>query len=823
MGKTLEFAVNLSMLMSGNLEQRLTPALASLGKLEQKTRELQRTSGQISSYQKQSTSLTQLEQKVTKARERYESLGRQLSETAKPNAKLRADYAQALQQYEKLNSSLTTQRQKVDELGKSLESAGVKTSDLSRHQGELQSSIEKNVQAQKRLTDAQNRYAQLRAKFDWGNIKGDVIKSAAIISAFKQPITVAMNFDQAMAQVRAVKTMTQEEFTKLETQAMELGASTRFSATQAANTQENLARAGMSIKDITAAMPAVLSMAGAEGMDLAQAGSIISDSLGGMNLGGEYAGRLADVMAYTSANSNTNIALIGEAFKVVGPVLSQQGATMEQIASYIGVMANKGYKGSEAGNALASTTMRLSNLPKKARDMLLGIGLDPRMFQTKEGRMVELPEIMKMIDSAMKSKNLGENQQLAILSEVFGKNQGKAMSAFLTASAQGQVDTMQTGVYNDSFGKAAEMNRTRNDTLKGDITSLESAWEGFMIRIGKPLEPINRFFTQTLTEGLQKATAFMNEHAGFFDLVIQSCYALGGIKIATTVFRYFSLGIEYFSSWRAVKVAEKAAELATAGANAGTLAANMSGAAKGASLFGMSLNTALGVIGLIAFASYEIYTHWEDITAAAQRAGEAIQNIDTNKFTQAKAGTLSRSDADYGVAVMSSTYMPPEIPAHAFGGILTSPHIGLVAEAGPEAIIPLRDKSRGIQVLSQAAKILGLPDIFTKQEGKPTPVSTSREVNTLTSRASTSATATATASTSNTSLKELSNNVTQAGSSISNDSTNALRTGSMNFSPTYNITVNGGEREQSIGENIRAVIEDTMSEMMSRMERVSYA
>ena len=172
---------------------------------------------------------------------------------------------------------------------------------------------------------------------------------------------------------------------------------------------------------------------------------------------------------------------------------------------------------------------------------------------------------------------------------------------------------------------------------------------------------------------------------------------------------------------------------------------------------------------------------------------------------------------------MSSTYMPPEIPAHAFGGILTSPHIGLVAEAGPEAIIPLRDKSRGIQVLSQAAKILGLPDIFTKQEGKPTPVSTSREVNTLTSRASTSATATATASTSNTSLKELSNNVTQAGSSISNDSTNALRTGSMNFSPTYNITVNGGEREQSIGENIRAVIEDTMSEMMSRMERVSYA
>ena len=87
MGKTLEFAVNMSMIMSGNFDQRLTPALASLGKLEQKTRELQRTSGQISSYQKQTTSLTQLEQKVTKARERYESLGKQISETSKPSAK----------------------------------------------------------------------------------------------------------------------------------------------------------------------------------------------------------------------------------------------------------------------------------------------------------------------------------------------------------------------------------------------------------------------------------------------------------------------------------------------------------------------------------------------------------------------------------------------------------------------------------------------------------------------------------------------------------------------------------------------------------------
>lgn len=826
MGKVMDFTVNLSMLASGNFDQRLTPALDALSKLQQKTRELQRISGQVSSYQKQSTSLTQLEQKVAKARERYEQLGRQVSETSKPNAKLKADYAQALQQYEKLNASLTTQREKVDALGKSLESAGIKTSDLSRHQGELQSSIERNVQAQKRLADAQDRYARARAKMDWSNIKGDVVKSAMMISAFKQPIQVSMNFDQAMAQVRAVKTMTQEEFTKLESQAQALGASTQYTATQAANTQENLARAGMSIPDITAALPAVLSMAGAEGMDLAQAGSIIADSLGGMNLPGQFAGRLADVMAYTSANSNTNITQIGEAFKTAAPVLSKQGATMEQIAAYIGVMANKGYKGSEAGNALASTTMRLSSLPAKAREKLLGIGLDPRMFRTKEGRMVTLPEIMKMVDRAMKAKGLGENQQLEIITELFGKNQGKAMSAFMTASAEGQADTMQAGVYNDSFGKSAEMNAIRNDTLKGDITSLGSAWEGLMIRIGKPLEPINRFFTQTLTTGLQQLTKFMNEHEGFFNLVIESCYALGGIKVASTVLKYFRLGIEYFSAWRAVKIAEKGAELAAAGANAGTLAANIGNASAAAGTFGTKLPTALNWIGLIALASYEIYQHWDDITKAAERAGEAINSIDRSvPVQQLQAGATAgqrAGNANYHVRQMESMYSVPEVPQYAFGGILTRPHIGMVAEKGAEAVIPLTDRARGIPLVMRAAEILGLTSktfTSTATTSAQKSVNVNRSVSSLSgytgvnNRSENSSIITQ-AREMNNYVSEYSNRTFDGGTAVGNSA--------VTFTPTYNITVTG-EAQQGIAENIRSVIEETMNEIMSRMERLSYA
>ena len=890
MGKVLDFVVNLSMVTSGNFDQRVLPAIDAISKLQQKTRELQKTSGQISSYQKQSASITQLEQKAAKARERYEQLGRQVSDTSKPNAKLKADYAQALQQYEKLNDSLNKQKQNLEELGRTLESAGVKTGELSRHQSELQSSLTRTQEAQQRLTAAQNKYSQLRAKLDWSNIKMDVMKSAAIIAAFKQPVTVAMNFDQAMAQVRAVKTMTAEEFEKLETQAMELGASTQFSATQAANTQENLARAGMSIPDITAALPAVLSMAGAEGMDLAQAGSIIAKGLGGMNLEGKFAGRLADVLAYTSASSNTNIVEIGDAFKVVAPVLSKQGATMEQIASYIGVMANKGYTGSEAGNALASTTMRLANLPKKARDKLLNIGLDSRMFKTKEGRMVELPEIMKMIDSAMKAKNLGEFEQLDILSEVFGKSQGKAMSAFMSASAAGDADIMQNGVYNDSFGKAAEMNRTRNNTLKGDITSLSSAWEGLMIAIGKPLDAVNRSVVQVVTELLQKTTKFINENKDLMRIALRVGYIFGGWRVLGVVLKYGALLVKLPFAKLAVMGAAANAEAVAAGKSVGLLGhmfgllfhpiARLEAAFSG--LWALCLAHPFVAVFAAGAALIGLITHWdklkswwnswtiddvfaklpswaqEDIAKLKElwakywpdwkaRAEEAINwvgnlmkklidklsswldfelpswlgggNAGVNQVRNAGAALTGGNPPAIapGNPIISHTGGTGQFnsklrgaDAHALGGIFSRPHIGLVAEAGPEAIIPLRDKSRGLEVLTQTAQILGVP-IPENFSNKDTPIrrlSSSGQVINHSSILTQS--------------REMMNYVSQAGNNIFDGSNSTVRDSSMTFTPTYNITVTG-DNSQSVGENIRAVIEDTMNEILSRMERVSFA
>ena len=861
MGKTLDFVVNLSLATSGNFNAQVGPAAENMRRLSQQVQNLQKVSGNISGFQKQTQKLEALRQKLTAAQAKVKDMQATQKRGGLIDAKA---FTRANQEAARLQKLIQENTKTLGTFRTELKAAGVDTGDLAKAQANLQTQTERAKAAQDNLNAAQRRFKDIQGRLSWGNIQADVMKSAAFMKAFQKPIQVSMNFEQAMMQVRAVKTMTDEEFSRMEKQAKELGASTQFSATQAANTQENLARAGMSVQDITAAMPAVLNMAGAEGMDLAQAGSIIAKGLGGMGLEGKYAGRLADILAYTSASSNTNIAEIGEAFKVAAPVLSQQGATMEQIASYIGVMANKGYTGSEAGNAIASSTMRLSSLPKKARDMLLGIGLDSRMFRTQTGGMVELPEIMKMIDAAMTRKKLGENQRLEIIKEVFGQNQGKAMSAFLAASVAGAADTMENGVTLQSFGKAAEMNKTRNDTLKGDLTALSSAWEGLMIKIGEALTPINRFFTQTLTEAISRLTNFMNDHRGFFDLVIEACYAFGGIKIASSVISYFRLGIEYLSAWKAMKIAEKGAELATAAAGAGQVAAGMGKAANSAGLFGLSLNSALGIVGMIAFAVYEIYQHWEDIVGAVEkfneRAKEAV-NIDrTTPISQLQAGS-----AEYHIRNMEDAFAIPSLKPHAIGGIFSAPHVGLVAEAGPEAIVPLRDKSRGIPLVLRAAEILGLKPQNTVNENAS--ISALSESGGVINQAGDMMTYTGGTSTSNSAsifssgggvinqAREMMNYIggTSASSSISSfsseggiinqakemmnyiggmNSGNIFRAGtssgnsSMNFTPTYNITVNASGQEsegQSIGENIRAVIEDTMNEIMSRMERLSYA
>ena len=204
-------------------------------------------------------------------------------------------------------------------------------------------------------------------------------------STFGSSVATAADFEQAMARVGAVSGATGEDFERLTQQAKELGAKTQFSASQAAASQESLARAGFKTNEIISAMPGLLNMAAAEGMDLANAADIAASAIAGFGLDASEAGRVADVLAKTSAASNTSIALLGESLKYVAPIAKGLGFSIEQVNAMLGVMANAGIKGSQAGTALKSAFQRLSAEPKQTAAALELLGIKAK---TAQGDMI---------------------------------------------------------------------------------------------------------------------------------------------------------------------------------------------------------------------------------------------------------------------------------------------------------------------------------------------------------------------------------------------------------------------------------------------------
>ena len=838
MASMLEFGINMSMLMGGNFVPEATKAGQALSNLQKHAQGLQKLSGRMQAFQKQQSRLELSREKLVQARENVRRLREEFKRTSHPTEEMRKKFADAQKQAGLLGADFQAQQKKLAELNSELQKSGVNTSKLISEQGRLASETDKVRAAQDRLTRAQEKYSSIRGKLSWGNMKGDILTSMGTLKVLQAPVTVSMNYEQAMSQVKAVANPNEEQYQALRAQSLELGRTTQFSAIQAANSQENLARAGFTVDKILAMMPEVLNVAAADGMELAQAADIVGGNLRGFNLAADQAQRISDILAFTSSSSATNVAMAGAALQGISGTAAVQGITPEQAASYIGVLANRAnLQGTEAATTLERSISALAMRKGDTDKILKQYGIATK---TRSGRMRMLEDIVEELYDKTIAK--GPNDLQNAFMGVFGKAYGGDMMKLAIAVKENEVAKLQKGLMTNKTGAAAQMARTRNDNLKGDLTGLSSAWEGFMESVGNPLQDWSRTIVQGITNALNKITSFIKENEKLAELVIKIGAGIAAWKVGMTAFKYGGLLLQLPKAWLDMRLAEHAANMATIAGNAGTLAGNIDNASKAAGIFGVSLSSILGTVGLIALACYEIYQHWEQITAWATKAGEAISSIDTGKIQAAKVGSLSRSDIDYGVSVMSSTYMPPSIK-NATGGIYTRPIWTWAAERGAEAIIPLTDKARGIPLLMQAAQMLGLtrndttithPDstltanqsAMTQASNLPANQSAMTQGNTLTQN-HTAMTQAASSITENTSLIQAANyigGITHAGRF---DDVHNIRGGNSDNSthPTVNLTVNisGDTQDMSIAEKIKQAVIDALNEITSRQERLAYA
>jgi len=462
------------------------------------------------------------------AKEETDRLGKSLRQAQSETKNAQNNFNTAAGAASRLESSVKRQGQELRSLGSHLQNAGVNTKNLVAEQARLERQASRVAESQARLQRSRAALAQTKQSLSINNISGEMMAAMGMFRLLKAPVMAAANFEQAMAKVQAVSGASEGDLKSLTEQARQLGKDTQFSATQAAQGQELLARAGFKANEIIASMPGLLNMAAAEGMELAQAADIASNTLRGFNLPAEQTTRVADVLAKASASSNVSIASLGESMKMVAPVAAGLGISIEEATAMIGAMGNAGIKGTESGTALRGALLRLSQEPKAVEEALSRMGISAR---DAHGNLRKMPDLMKALSQRM--KGMGEADKIKALSEIFGTKASSGMLAVMSAVESGNLEALEEGLRN-AGGASEEMARIMNNTAQGAMKRLGSATESILIDLGNALLPAFSEFVDTLARGASAVSDFAQKHPKITTALTTSVAALGAFNLAST-------------------------------------------------------------------------------------------------------------------------------------------------------------------------------------------------------------------------------------------------------------------------------------------------
>lgn len=320
---------------------------------------------------------------------------------------------------------------------------------------------------------------------------------AAAVGAFAvASVKTGAQFDKSMSQVAATMGTTVDEIGELRDFAQQMGATTAFSATQAADALNYMALAGYDANESMEMLPTVLSLAAAGGIDLARASDMVTDAQSALGLSFEDTKTMVDQMAVASSKSNTSVEQLGEAFLTVGATARGLKGGTQEMATVLGVLADNGIKGAEGGTHLRNAILSLQTPTKDGTEALAKLGMTYEDMYDSAGNMRSLPEIFQQMSTAMEGMN--QQQKDAIISGLFNKTDLASINALLGTTSE-RWDELG-GAIGDSAGAAQRMADTQLDNLSGDITLMKSAFEGLQISISDKLTPAIRKVVQGITK-----------------------------------------------------------------------------------------------------------------------------------------------------------------------------------------------------------------------------------------------------------------------------------------------------------------------------------
>ena len=313
-------------------------------------------------------------------------------------------------------------------------------------------------------------------------------------------VKTTADFDSSMSKVKAVSGATGSEFDALRSKAREMGSTTKFSASEAADAMNYMAMAGWKTDEMLTGVEGIMNLAAASGEDLATTSDIVTDALTAFGQSAGESGRLADIMAAASSNANTNVAMMGETFKKAAPVAGALGFTMEDTALITGLMANAGIKASDAGTAMRRGMTNLVKPTKQMQDAMTKYGIS---VTNSDGSMKSMREIAGLLRDRL--GDLSESEQVSAAAAIFGQNAYAAWLAVINGSDQ-DFDKLANAIDN-STGVAKGMAETMQDNLAGQLTILKSQLQELAISFGDILVPKIRSAVEWVQKQVDKFNA----------------------------------------------------------------------------------------------------------------------------------------------------------------------------------------------------------------------------------------------------------------------------------------------------------------------------
>lgn len=516
-------------LAAANAKLYGTQSDALRAKVTELTSKMETQKGVVSANEKQYDNLKQklqvqkdehekLKAKVQAAKEAYEASAEATGKNSEESQKLKAEY-------EKLEARLDSSERAIGKTETAIEKqeAAVTQSKAALAEMEVQLRDVNAELARQKFDEYAEKAEKVGTAVENAGKKMMVV-TGAVAAVGTASVKTAMDFDSQMSRVQAISGATGKEFDKLRQQAIDLGASSVYGATEAAEGMENLASAGFTVEETMAAMSGLLNLAASSGEDLATSADIAASAVRGFGLEASETAHVADVLAQNAAATNAAVADTGEALKYVAPVANTAGLSLEEVTAAIGIMANAGIQGSQAGTTLRGALTRLMKPTDAVATAMESLGVTA---YDQNGKMKSLSTIVGDLRKA--TAGLTEEEKQNRLATIFGTNALSGMMALINSSPEELAQ--MTEELENCDGVAEAMAETMMDNTAGAIEEMNGALETAAIKIGDVLTPYVTMAAKKITELTEKFTNLSPETQKTILKVVGLVAAIGPLLV----------------------------------------------------------------------------------------------------------------------------------------------------------------------------------------------------------------------------------------------------------------------------------------------------